>query len=176
MSVTDYWLAAFASLFLTFGVVAAQETPPAAAPTAPAAAKSDKPLREQTIYIPYSKLRETFEKEGRGVYLPYDQFQELWRKARLADQPQIEQRPPAGRPDYRYRKRGIGRTRCDGGPCQVETGSARRRLAGSTSATGGRRDSLRAAWKRSGSDHLESTAGLYCCSCTTPTRSRRSWS
>ncbi len=38
--------------------------------------------REQTIYIPYSKLREVFEKEGRGVFLPYEQFQELWKEAR----------------------------------------------------------------------------------------------
>lgn len=38
--------------------------------------------REQTIYIPFSKLREVFEKEGRGVFLPYDQFQTLWKEAR----------------------------------------------------------------------------------------------
>lgn len=37
---------------------------------------------EQTIYIPYGKLREVFEKEGRGVYLPYEKFQELWKAAR----------------------------------------------------------------------------------------------
>ncbi len=39
-------------------------------------------IREQTIYIPYEKLRKTFEKEGRGVFLPYDKFQELWQAAR----------------------------------------------------------------------------------------------
>ena len=44
-------------------------------PTAGQPAKN--PLREQTIYVPYSKLRDVFEKEGRGVFLPYDQFQEL---------------------------------------------------------------------------------------------------
>lgn len=38
--------------------------------------------REQTIYIPFSKLREVFEKEGRGVFLPYEQFQTLWKEAR----------------------------------------------------------------------------------------------
>jgi hypothetical protein len=38
--------------------------------------------REQTIYIPFSKLREVFEKEGRGVFLPYEQFQALWKEAR----------------------------------------------------------------------------------------------
>ena len=39
-------------------------------------------IREQTIYIPYEKLRKTFEKEGRGVFLPYEKFQELWNAAR----------------------------------------------------------------------------------------------
>ncbi len=38
-------------------------------------------LREKTVYIPYEKLRETFEREGRGVFLPYEEFQELWRAA-----------------------------------------------------------------------------------------------
>ncbi len=92
-------VAAFAGSLFWSGIAVAQEQPPAttpAAPGAPVETKPEKPLREQTIYIPYSKLRETFEKEGRGVYLPYDQFQELWRKARLADQPEIVQRPPAG--------------------------------------------------------------------------------
>ena len=51
-------------------------------------------LREQTIYIPYEKLRQTFEREGRGVFLPYDKFQELWKAARDAQPtpPKIE--PP----------------------------------------------------------------------------------
>lgn len=39
-------------------------------------------VREQTIYIPYEKLRETFEREGRGVFLPYEKFQQLWQAAR----------------------------------------------------------------------------------------------
>ncbi len=38
--------------------------------------------RERTVYIPFTKLREVFEKEGRGVFLPYDQFQALWNEAR----------------------------------------------------------------------------------------------
>lgn len=48
-------------------------------------------IREQTIYIPYSKLRETFEKHGRGVFLPYEKFQALWTAAR--------DKQPAQRPD-----------------------------------------------------------------------------
>jgi hypothetical protein len=46
--------------------------PPMPTPEDVAAAegKKDTPLREQTIYIPYAKLRSLFEKEGRGVFLP----------------------------------------------------------------------------------------------------------
>jgi hypothetical protein len=39
---------------------------------------------ERTIYIPYDKLKEVFEREGRGVFLPYEQFQKLWNEARSA--------------------------------------------------------------------------------------------
>ena len=39
-------------------------------------------VNEQTIYVPYEKLRETFERDGRGVFLPYDKFQQLWKQAR----------------------------------------------------------------------------------------------
>jgi hypothetical protein len=39
------------------------------------------PPPEKTIYIPYNRLWETFEKDKRGVFLPYEQFQQLWQKA-----------------------------------------------------------------------------------------------
>lgn len=39
-------------------------------------------INEQTIYVPYEKLREVFERDGRGVFLPYDKFQKLWSQAR----------------------------------------------------------------------------------------------
>ncbi len=51
-------------------------------------------LKEQTIYIPYGKLRDVFERQGRGVFLPYEQFQELWRAARLATIKPPPQGPP----------------------------------------------------------------------------------
>src|SRR6185503_2224331 len=97
-------LVAVAIVLLWLPLAAAQnppadQNPPASATPVPPGTRTTKkadPDREKTIYIPYTKLRETFEKEGRGVYLPYDQFQELWRKARLADQPLVEKRPPAG--------------------------------------------------------------------------------
>ena len=31
-----------------------------------------------SIYIPYKKLKAVFEREGRGVFLPYEQFRALW--------------------------------------------------------------------------------------------------
>lgn len=67
--------------------------PPAVTP--PAAAQGDE-LKEQTIYIPYTKLREVFEKEGRGVFLPYDKFRELWKAAR-------ENQAPGERPKPLFR-------------------------------------------------------------------------
>ena len=55
------------------------DAPPSSAP--PSGPPSDTTLREQTIYIPYRKLQQVFEKEGRGVFLPYDKFQALWKAA-----------------------------------------------------------------------------------------------
>lgn len=51
-------------------------------------------LREQTIYVPYEKLREVFEREGRGVFLPYDKFQELWKAAQAATKAATPAGPP----------------------------------------------------------------------------------
>jgi hypothetical protein len=53
-------------------------------------------LREQNIYIPYEKLRQVFEKHGRGVFLPYEKFEQLWRAAREENRPAAEARPPVG--------------------------------------------------------------------------------
>jgi hypothetical protein len=52
------------------------------------------PAREQTIYIPYTKLRQIFEKEGRGVFVPYDEFQRLWKTARDAAKSTPEAKSP----------------------------------------------------------------------------------
>lgn len=59
-----------------------------------AAADEAETFREQTIYIPYEKLRNTFEKQGRGVFLPYEKFQELWNAARDKQPLAVEDRPP----------------------------------------------------------------------------------
>jgi hypothetical protein len=60
----------------------------------PAVTDEDPALREQTIYIPYNKLRDVFEKPGRGVFLPYEEFQKLWKVARAAARQTPEERPP----------------------------------------------------------------------------------
>ncbi len=60
------------------------------------AAAEEKSIREQDIYIPYDKLRQVFEKHGRGVFLPYDKFQELWKAAQGKIQPSAEIKPPEG--------------------------------------------------------------------------------
>lgn len=59
-----------------------------------ASASGESVAREQTIYIPYTKLRQVFEKEGRGVFVPYDEFQRLWKAARDAAQKTPEVQPP----------------------------------------------------------------------------------
>ena len=68
---------------------------PADSPANVDTAKDDT-IREQTIYIPYEKLKTVFEKQGRGVFLPYEQFQALWKQARAAKAPTPENRPPVG--------------------------------------------------------------------------------
>ena len=60
------------------------------------AAKAERSIREQDIYIPYEKLRQVFEKHGRGVFLPYEQFQELWQAALEKTRPAAEAKPPVG--------------------------------------------------------------------------------
>ncbi len=63
---------------------------PAPAPAPAATVEEDSqvpdPLREQTIYVPYEKLKNVFEKTGRGVFIPYEKFQELWNAARAHSQ------------------------------------------------------------------------------------------
>lgn len=54
--------------------------------------EDDSNLDEQSIYIPYEELRNVFEKEGRGVFIPYDDFQKIWNAARKN---QIKSRPQA---------------------------------------------------------------------------------
>lgn len=74
------------------GSLAADTSPqPAAASPTNVDAKT---LREQTIYVPYDRLRNVFEQHGRGVFLPYEKFQELWQAAQKATAQPIEAQPP----------------------------------------------------------------------------------
>src|SRR5262245_14535152 len=89
-------LALFVSLLVDMHAAAqepAQPPKPAEPATQPEAAKVP-PARDPTIYIPYSKLRQIFEKEGRGVFVPYDEFQRLWKAAREAARKTPEAQPP----------------------------------------------------------------------------------
>lgn len=84
-------------LAIAFGSPACCAQDPAPAP-APHSQSADDPdsdgFREKTIYIPYEDLRKVFEREGRGVFLPYPEFQKLWRAARSAETRQPEAKPP----------------------------------------------------------------------------------
>ena len=47
--------------------------------------------------MPYEQLKDVFEKEEQGVFLPYKEFQRLWRAAQ--DKPAaVEAKPPAAEP------------------------------------------------------------------------------
>lgn len=56
---------------------------------------SDESLREKTVYVPYDKLNEVFEKEGRGIFMPYREFLELWQRAQPRPEPVVTPPPPA---------------------------------------------------------------------------------
>jgi hypothetical protein len=93
------WRAVLACLVLGWlgsaaGVTAAPPARPASRPGDVDGTTGDVPIREQSIYIPYTKLRETFEREGRGVFLPYGEFEKLWRAARDKTAPPPESAPP----------------------------------------------------------------------------------
>lgn len=94
-----WWAAVVWSLVVSVSQAASPGgTSPDARSTSPAggsdARAAESPAREQSIYIPYTKLREVFEREGRGVFLPYGEFEKLWRAAREKTGPPPEVQPP----------------------------------------------------------------------------------
>ena len=51
-------------------------------------------IREKVYYVPFEELRDVFEAADRGIFLPYDEFLALWRKAEGRD-PDGTEPPPA---------------------------------------------------------------------------------
>lgn len=52
----------------------------------------------RTIYVPFDKLDEIFEKNDRGIYMSYKEFLELLKKAQSGIKPQVSVRPEARPP------------------------------------------------------------------------------
>ena len=72
---------------------AVPELPPAPVDSANPAAVSTPPV-ERSIYVPYEDLEAVFEKDGRGVFLPYREFLDLWNQLNLQKKDDTE-KPPA---------------------------------------------------------------------------------
>ena len=71
--------------------------PPSPAPLPAGVSTDDEPeiLRaERSIYLPYEDLEAIFEKEGRGVFLPYREFLDLWNQLVL-ERKKDKEKPPA---------------------------------------------------------------------------------
>ncbi|MCZ6795781.1 MAG: hypothetical protein O7J95_19410 [Planctomycetota bacterium] len=84
------------SLFLAPGLRAQEEgagpTVEKPEPTEPTASRL---VREKTIYVPFAKLDDVFEKEGRGIFLPYEEFLRLWSRTQPAPPVRPPDKPPA---------------------------------------------------------------------------------
>ncbi len=50
--------------------------------------------RERSIYVPYEDLEAVFEQDGRGVFLPYREFLDLWNQINLQDKKEDDVKPP----------------------------------------------------------------------------------
>ncbi len=63
---------------------------------APAVSESEREIvnRERSIYVPYEDLEAVFEQDGRGVFLPYREFLDLWNQINLQDKKDDEDKPP----------------------------------------------------------------------------------
>jgi len=48
---------------------------------APAQTPTTRRVAPEKVYVPYEQLKDVFEQEGQGVFLPYGDFQRLWRAA-----------------------------------------------------------------------------------------------
>ncbi|MDF1812516.1 MAG: hypothetical protein P1V20_09880 [Verrucomicrobiales bacterium] len=77
-----------------------QENPfetPYAAPAEPEPKPEPEIIRkEKSIYLPYEDLEAIFEKEGRGVFLPYREFLDLWNELTIQRKEDREKPPTDG--------------------------------------------------------------------------------
>ena len=79
----------------------AMATPPPAASAPPAIpvtplAPTPAPAKERTVYVPFERLEQVFENEGRGVFLPYREFLDLWNKLKLPEDVKKKEPPVDG--------------------------------------------------------------------------------
>ena len=79
----------------------AMATPPPAASAPPAIpvtplAPTPAPAKERTVYVPFERLELVFENEGRGVFLPYREFLDLWNKLKLPEDVKKKEPPVDG--------------------------------------------------------------------------------
>ena len=84
---------AFSLLIVKFSFAQPVAEAPQQEQVAPAEQIKD-PLKEQIIFVPYEKPPQIFEKSVRGVFLPYQQFQQLWDSVRKNSSIEVEHGPP----------------------------------------------------------------------------------
>jgi hypothetical protein len=94
-------LLAFSSLWvLSIPNALSQTSVPAAVPPAPPVVQPDpgkQPVRERerTIYVPYDQLEKVFQDGGKGVFLPYREFLDLWNELTLKREEDKDKEPPS---------------------------------------------------------------------------------
>ncbi|MDB6075473.1 MAG: hypothetical protein JWO89_3113 [Verrucomicrobiaceae bacterium] len=71
--------------------------PPVISPPLPAAEATKQTVRERerTIYVPYDQLEKVFQDGGKGVFLPYREFLDLWNELTLKRKDEEQKPPPA---------------------------------------------------------------------------------
>ena len=93
---TRTWLVVLALALAPLGGDRSLRSQEPAEPANDSDAKAGKTiLREQTVYVPFEKLDDVFEKEGRGIFLPYEEFLKLWQAAQPSPEPDVPDHPPA---------------------------------------------------------------------------------
>src|SRR5580765_7710566 len=83
------------SLMAAAGLAGALAQGPTTPVPAPPETKSETVReRERTIYVPYDELEKVFTDGGKGVFLPYKEFLDLWNELNLKRKQDEEVQPP----------------------------------------------------------------------------------